>query len=293
MNRRLNLTDIDSRQDDPSFELMQEIARRSREDWRTYTKVIDASMTDYQRGCAPWATLEDHVRCLGWEGVGTEHLTALRRDGWVRITQGGKWYWVVSCSVPRWMRSQHLLPRCPACIVNDDYRCAHLPLSDLTSAMKLYVLALQGDRNFYVGVSERPLRRLEEHASAGGGALWTGARKPLRILSCRVAPPDGFRNAEDAATLELIRAHGAHRVQGGKYTGVAGQRLAALALKAEQAREPSPVMMTFGELERALAAEERSRPSRASPRESRGPASGVRLGRISAPHQVLSYGGAA
>ena len=292
MNRRLNLTDIDSRQDDPSFEMMEEIAKRSRKDWRTYTKVIDASMTDYQRGCAPWATFEDHVWRLGWEGVHADHGAALLRDGWIRVTQKGKWYWVVSCSVPRWMRSQHLLPRCAACVSNDGYRCAHLPLSDLTPAMKLYVLALEGG-NFYVGVSERPLRRFEQHASAVGGALWTGACKPQRILSCRVAPPDGFRDAEDGATLDLIRVHGAHRVQGGKYTGVAAQRLSGRALKAEEARESSPVIMTFRQLAGALAAEARSNPSSPSSGHSHGRAGGDRLRRISVPHQPLSCGGAA
>ena len=251
----MNDIDIDDRRHGASRDLMQEIARRSRRDFRTFTKVIAAGMTGRQNGAAPWHKLEDHYSRLGWNTQDIElQRVALKRDGWVRVTRGGKWYWVVSCSVPRWMRSQHLLPRCAACVAADDYRCVHLPLADLTPAMKLYVLALQGEDNYYVGATEHPLLRLEQHSSSKGGSLFTGVNKPLRIVSCWMAPAIGFREAEDAATLDLIRLHGVNHVAGGKYVGESGRRRALLALEAEEARASSPVILTFGDLAASLPA---------------------------------------
>ena len=248
------MINFDRRQYGPSFRIAKELARRARDDWRDWVKVIDASMADHQRIASPLTSLADHYRRLGWAGDGAEHLATVKRDGWALITQHGRWYWILSASAPWWVRPRFLMPRCASCIAADRYDCGCRPLNDVTAGMRIYVLVLEGDRNYYVGASATPMLRFEQHSTARNGALWTGINKPLRIRDVWTVPTASFRAMEDAVTLDLMRVYGVEHVQGGRFTGEGGLRRAELVLDREDEfpRAPRRINLTFAELAEEL-----------------------------------------
>jgi hypothetical protein len=124
----------------------------------------------------------------------------------------------------------------------------------------LYVLDLAED-NYYVGISNRPLTRFEEHLTRMQGAEWTREYPPLRVREARVVPAATCWADEDAETLRQMRIYGVDNVQGGHYTGPDGARLARarLALEAGPPRPaptkpagPSPILLTFKALDQAM-----------------------------------------
>ena len=79
----------------------------------------------------------------------------------------------------------------------------------------IYILRLEGGR-FYIGKSNNPMKRYEEHLR-GEGAAWTRRYRPVgveRIVS-QVSPFE-----EDRYTKEYMSAHGIDNVRGGSYCDV-------------------------------------------------------------------------
>jgi hypothetical protein len=235
-----------------SYELMRVLSKISRKSRDPLTAILDASMTEGDRITAPWAPLPEHYERLGWAGDGAEHQAALQRDGFVRITQDEQWFWIIRKRVPWWVRPMYLLDRCANCIAADNYQCGCTPLNDVTSSMKLYVLKLEEGR-YYVGTSQTPIYRLTRHASRAGGSIWTERYLPLRIVSCRIVDHATHLKDEDDETLELMRRYGVDRVQGGTFTGEAGQERARLRLERERGTvdAKSPIHLTFVDLQKA------------------------------------------
>jgi hypothetical protein len=79
----------------------------------------------------------------------------------------------------------------------------------------IYVLRLQGGK-YYVGKSDDPQRRYEEHIQ-GRGAAWTRLHKPLAIEKI-VPNANGFD--EDKITKEMMSTHGIDNVRGGTYVSI-------------------------------------------------------------------------
>lgn len=77
---------------------------------------------------------------------------------------------------------------------------------------KLYVLELKGGK-YYVGKTDDPSRRYEEHKS-GKGSEWTKLHKPVKMLETRQ-----IKSSEDetAVTKELMKKHGVDNVRGGAF----------------------------------------------------------------------------
>ena len=222
------MLDLTNRPWRPSFRVMEETARRARENASELTAVIDAAMSLDDRFHMPWRTLAEHYRARGWSGDGAEHQAALRRDGWVRIEQGGAWFWLLARGAKPWVSPRFLLERCKKCIHAGNYRCACLPTNDVTRTTKLYVLKLRDDA-LYVGISTTPMERFEKHCSSGG-AQWTGKHRPLRIASIREVNAATALAEEAQATLKLMRRYGVERVQGGPYLGERGRTIAERVL---------------------------------------------------------------
>lgn len=79
----------------------------------------------------------------------------------------------------------------------------------------IYILRLEGGK-FYVGKSNNPMKRYEEHVR-GEGSAWTRRYRPVgveRIVS-QVSPFE-----EDRYTKEYMSAHGIDNVRGGSYCDV-------------------------------------------------------------------------
>lgn len=79
----------------------------------------------------------------------------------------------------------------------------------------IYVLRLQGGK-YYVGKSDDPQRRVEEHLQ-GRGAAWTRAHKPLAIEKII---PNASAFDEDKITKEMMSKHGIDNVRGGTYVSL-------------------------------------------------------------------------
>jgi predicted GIY-YIG superfamily endonuclease len=79
----------------------------------------------------------------------------------------------------------------------------------------IYILKLQGDR-YYVGKSENPMKRYQEHIDGRGSAL-TKKYKPLSVekIISNVSPFD-----EDKYTKEYMSKHGIDKVRGGSYVSI-------------------------------------------------------------------------
>jgi predicted GIY-YIG superfamily endonuclease len=76
----------------------------------------------------------------------------------------------------------------------------------------IYVLRLQAGK-FYVGKSENPMRRYQEHLE-GKGSSWTRKYRPLKVEKIleNASPFD-----EDKVTKEMMAKHGIENVRGGSY----------------------------------------------------------------------------
>jgi predicted GIY-YIG superfamily endonuclease len=79
----------------------------------------------------------------------------------------------------------------------------------------IYVLRLQGGK-YYVGKSDDPQRRFEEHRQ-GRGAAWTRAHKPLAVEKII---PNASAFDEDKITKEMMSKHGIDNVRGGTYVSI-------------------------------------------------------------------------
>jgi predicted GIY-YIG superfamily endonuclease len=81
--------------------------------------------------------------------------------------------------------------------------------------MSIYVLRLQGGK-YYVGKSDNPTKRLEEHR-AGEGTEWTQIHTPISIDK---VIPMRSKFDEDNVTKEYMSEYGIENVRGGSYTNV-------------------------------------------------------------------------
>ena len=79
----------------------------------------------------------------------------------------------------------------------------------------IYILKLQGGR-YYVGKSENPMKRYQEHVE-GRGSAWTKKYKPLSVLKII---PNASPFDEDKYTKEYMATHGIDKVRGGSYVSI-------------------------------------------------------------------------
>jgi predicted GIY-YIG superfamily endonuclease len=79
----------------------------------------------------------------------------------------------------------------------------------------IYILELEHGC-YYVGKSENPMKRLQEHLN-GSGSAWTRKHKPLKILKV-VENVSTFD--EDKFTKEYMSKYGIDKVRGGSYVGI-------------------------------------------------------------------------
>jgi len=258
-----NIMDFPTSAPRPCYDVLEQMARRARASCSRRAKVIDASMSSWERGEADYMPLDQLYKLHGWTGDPEEHAPALQRDGWARVTRNGRWYWMLSYAVRvPWISPRYLFDRCRECIASDNYKCDHAALSIQRYAKTLYVLDLADD-NTYVGISNQPLARFEQHMTRTEGVDWTREHLPLRIRKARVVSLFEWATDEDEETLWQMRLHGIDRVQGGQFIGEDGARLA----RARFAREgwppridkakpapASPIHLTFRELRQAAGA---------------------------------------
>ena len=83
------------------------------------------------------------------------------------------------------------------------------------SLTNLYVLKLEGE-NFYVGKSDNPTKRYQEHLN-GSGSAWTKKYPPVSVLEIR-ANSDPFD--EDKVTKQYMKKYGIDKVRGGSYSNI-------------------------------------------------------------------------
>lgn len=76
----------------------------------------------------------------------------------------------------------------------------------------IYILALE-DKKYYVGQTNNPQLRIEQHHE-GSGACWTIKYKPIKILQIR---PSTGPFDENNTTKELMIKYGIDQVRGGSY----------------------------------------------------------------------------
>ncbi len=92
----------------------------------------------------------------------------------------------------------------------------------------IYILRLEGGR-YYVGKSDDPARRFQQHR-AGYGSAWTKKYKPLALE--KVIPGASVFD-EDKYTKQYMSTHGIGMVRGGSYANVVLDELQEEALKRE------------------------------------------------------------
>ena len=85
----------------------------------------------------------------------------------------------------------------------------------MSTTTNIYVLLLQGGA-YYVGKSDDPMRRYQEHLE-GRGSAWTKLHRPIAV-ECVIADASPFD--EDKITKELMAKHGIDKVRGGAYVSV-------------------------------------------------------------------------
>jgi predicted GIY-YIG superfamily endonuclease len=76
----------------------------------------------------------------------------------------------------------------------------------------IYILQLQGGK-YYVGKSDNPTKRFQEHLD-GNGSAWTRKYKPISIEK---VIPNASSFDEDRYTKEYMLKHGIDNVRGGTY----------------------------------------------------------------------------
>lgn len=79
----------------------------------------------------------------------------------------------------------------------------------------IYILKLQGGR-FYVGKSDNPMKRYQEHME-GRGSAWTKKYKPISVEKII---PNMSHFDEDKYTKEYMSKHGIDKVRGGSYVEI-------------------------------------------------------------------------
>lgn len=79
----------------------------------------------------------------------------------------------------------------------------------------IYILKLQGGK-YYVGKSENPMKRYQEHLE-GKGSAWTKKYKPISVekIISNASPFD-----EDKYTKEYMSKYGVDKVRGGSYVSI-------------------------------------------------------------------------
>lgn len=84
-----------------------------------------------------------------------------------------------------------------------------------STTTNIYILRLEGGK-YYVGKSNNPMKRYEEHLR-GEGAAWTRLHRPVGVERI-VAQASPFE--EDRYTKEYMSMHGIDNVRGGTYCDV-------------------------------------------------------------------------
>jgi predicted GIY-YIG superfamily endonuclease len=92
----------------------------------------------------------------------------------------------------------------------------------------IYILKLEGGK-FYVGKTENPMKRYQEHLN-GSGSAWTKLYKPIGIEKVieNASPFD-----EDRYVKEYMFKHGIENVRGGAYVTLSLPEFQEEALKSE------------------------------------------------------------
>jgi hypothetical protein len=81
--------------------------------------------------------------------------------------------------------------------------------------VSIYVLKLENNK-FYVGKSNNPIKRLEQHINNSGSA-WTNQNKPINIIEL-IPNCDDFD--EDKFTIKYMKQYGIDNVRGGSFCQV-------------------------------------------------------------------------
>ena len=87
--------------------------------------------------------------------------------------------------------------------------------------MYVYTIELE-DGHWYVGSTEKPPERLEQHRS-GNGSAWTSRHSPVGGFSTLELVEGGSEEArlkEDFEVKRLMQKHGIERVRGGSYSSL-------------------------------------------------------------------------
>jgi predicted GIY-YIG superfamily endonuclease len=79
--------------------------------------------------------------------------------------------------------------------------------------MSIYLLKLEQGK-YYVGRSENPKRRYEEHINGQCGSRWTEIYKPIKM---KILKQQANNFDEDRYTKEIMMKHGIDNVRGGTY----------------------------------------------------------------------------
>jgi GIY-YIG catalytic domain/Zinc knuckle len=92
------------------------------------------------------------------------------------------------------------------------FKLLHFLLSSFQMLTTIYILKLKGG-NYYVGKSDNPAKRFEEHIN-GRGSAWTRKYPPVKLVRTvmNASPFD-----EDRYVLEYMEKHGIEKVRGGSY----------------------------------------------------------------------------
>ena len=81
--------------------------------------------------------------------------------------------------------------------------------------VSIYVLKLENNK-FYVGKSNNPIKRLEQHIN-NSGSIWTNQNKPINIIEL-IPNCDDFD--EDKFTIKYMKQYGIYNVLGGSFCQV-------------------------------------------------------------------------
>ncbi len=99
---------------------------------------------------------------------------------------------------------------CPSCYKTDKTSCDICGFK--SNNTNIYVLQLENNK-FYIGKTNNPGFRLEQHFNSNGSA-WTKLHKPIRILQI-IPNCDDFD--EDKYTLKYMSLYGVNNVRGGSF----------------------------------------------------------------------------
>ena len=80
---------------------------------------------------------------------------------------------------------------------------------------QVYILKLEKGK-WYVGYTERAIKRIEQHARKKG-AKWTKKYAPVEPIPYSMSEPIYSKDDEDRITLSLMAEHGIRNVRGGQW----------------------------------------------------------------------------